>query len=45
MVTFAWLIGVYAAIFGLLLLALALRLRRAGRAAGGDVRVFVARAS
>jgi len=31
MITLAWLVGVYAGIFGLLLLALAMRLRRLGR--------------
>jgi uncharacterized membrane protein HdeD (DUF308 family) len=32
MLTLAWLVGVYAGLFGLLLLALAIRLRRLGRA-------------
>ena len=36
MVTMAWLVGIYAALFGLLLLALAVRLRLLGRGARHD---------
>jgi uncharacterized membrane protein HdeD (DUF308 family) len=42
MITLAWLVGIYAAMFGALVLALALRLRRAS---GRPLHIFVARAS